>query len=215
MSSPAERASQSTWKDTAKRALKFAVVVGLFIWVFSIAIGARNTANANAEVINSPEWRAEFVPGGPDRFPDEFGSATEDEANAAIAESEYLWTSLTVKNVGEGEANDATVEIETATQVVHALAATSGYGNEAIVAQREDGNQRLIDVDITSLDSGDQAVIFLAMQPEGYARPYDGDALRRWMDEYSTYLVRSTIDSDAGEYVVYGDAMVPAEDQES
>lgn len=186
------------------------VAVALFIAVFAIAIGARNQARANADVVMKPEWKVSYVPGGPERFPDRFEDVENDDLRERIETSDYLWSTVLITNTGEGESIDTAADISTTIPVAHALVSSQTYLFELGIEEPEEDDRRTITVDVGDLEPQQSVMVFLAMNPPEVAEPYDKAVHQTWFTDFSRYLNEVRIDSDATEYVMYGNGYVPA-----
>src|SRR5690606_26985070 len=107
MSTYTPESRPSRW-DAAKRVLLYIAAIAIVIWLFNIATQARSLAQSNAETVNVPIFQVAMVPGGPQRFNDEFEKALEARAeqggeeaeNLALEPADYLWMTLVVRNIG-------------------------------------------------------------------------------------------------------------------
>ncbi len=188
---------ENNWKETMKYYSKIALVVLVLIWLFNIANGAQNMAQENTNAVQVPSFAFFHVAGGPERFTTEFEDATE-EADE-IKNSNYLWSSIIVKNNGNKDATDTEIELTTAIPIERIFVDVAGYYNDAEITHEENSNEATVELE--DFGQGNQTTIFIAMSPLGYEKPYDQV---KWAREYETYLEQINVDSDSIESTYYG-----------
>lgn len=212
--------TQPTWQTKAKRYLTAIVVIALFIWAFSVAQGARSTANTNAERLQTPTFEMTLLPGGPERLPEPYEGVVNVDTASEITEGDYLWVTAVLRNTGFGDAEETEISIRHTLQLEHVLVSASSYGAEASVEAGDSPN--ITTATVNTLDARDTSYLFLAVSPQTASEVIDasGNVRAAWAKEYYTELIQSiTLDGDSPqgedfEMTLYGQGYVPAQSDE-
>jgi hypothetical protein len=196
---------EKSWKEKAKEYLKYAVVIALFIWAFSIGQGAQSTATDNRQDLNTPAFQYSFIPGGPDRFSETYGDAINIDPEEQIEETQFLWTTVILENTSFGEAEDLELQLQTSVPVAHTLVTAPGFENEAEVSEGESAD--LLNIQLESLNQTDRAYLFVGVDPaevpDSFSTASAGDRAQ-WARDYEVLLQRMTVDSDERDVTFYG-----------
>lgn len=219
MSTYTPESRPSRW-DAAKRVLLYIAAIAIVIWLFNIATQARSLAQSNAETVNVPIFQVAMVPGGPQRFNDEFEKALEARAeqggeeaeNLALEPADYLWMTLVVRNIGVESARDLEVELNTTAPIQQVFFAGPGWSNESAIEHEPGANSAALTFE--SLVRDDEAFIFIAMNPNAYEMPYTEEAHRMRARDFELYFERVHVDSDLAEALLYGNGYVAPEAEE-
>lgn len=219
MSSYSAESGSSRW-DSVKRVLLYVAVIAIAIWLFNIAMDARSLAQSNAETVNVPIFELAMVPGGPERFVDEFEDALEARAEqgaeeaevAAIEPADYLWMTLVVRNIGQENADELELVLDTTAPIQQLLFAAPGWDNVSEI-EYEVGT-RTATIGFESLVRDDEAFIFIAMTPNAFEAPYTDQAHRMWARDFELYFERVHVDSDLAEALLFGSGYIAPEQEE-
>jgi len=214
--------AQRSWWDTGKRLLFYIAIIAIAIWFFTIATEARSLAQSNAELVQVPIYQLTMVPGGPVRFADEFDDAlaawTEQTGNdatetPALEPADYLWMTFVVRNIGERSANNLTLELSTTAPIRQLLFDAPGFRNESEI-DFEAGAQTA-SVSFDSLGKDDEAMLFIAMNPQAFEMPYTDESHRMWARNFEVYFERVHVESNLAEALLYGHGyIIPTEETE-
>ncbi len=194
--------SNSGWKEKAIFYLKIGVAAALVIWIFTIAFGARGTANQNAELLRTPGFQISHVVGGPQRFAENYKDVENVDTEEKVNEDQYLWSTLIIKNTGNKEADELNFKIKTLLPMQKVLITPPGWSNDVKISL--DNKKKSADISMQELDTGEEAYIFIAMEPAGYNKPYDLSARQRWLHEYDIYLEKITVETNTTTISRYG-----------
>lgn len=212
--------TEATWKTKTKRFLAVAVIIALFIWAFSVAQGARDTANENATRLLMPTFEMNLLPGGPERLPEAYEGIVNTETESEISEEDYLWATVVLRNTGFGDAEETGIHIRHTAPLEHVLVSTAGWGAEASVESGDSPNVTVATVN--SMNARDASYLFLAVSPEAVTEMIGtaGNTRAAWSDEYYEQLVQSvSLDGESPEgegfeTTLYGPGFVPAPSDE-
>lgn len=189
-----DAARNDAWKSKAKRYFWIALALALIIWAIVAGSRGQRIARSVQESIQTPEFEYAFVAGGPQRFPDAYNEVDNADTEAEISENQFLWSTIVMTNVSEGEATDFRMVLDTVDQPVHVLVAPAGYGTELEVGTTEE--EGLPQIELSSFDSTDTTYVFLAFSPEEFAAPYDSEAEQQWARTFDLQLEELTIDTE-------------------
>jgi hypothetical protein len=181
--------------------LKIGIVIALGFWLFSIASGARGTANENANIIRVPKFEINYVAGGGQRFLSTFTDVENVDTEDEVKEKNYLWSTVIVKNNGGKEAQDNEIEIFSPIPMKHVLITPPGYSNDVNLTMNNYNKKATVDIE--SIERGEEVYIFVAMEPANYSKPYDNQDKIRWTKEYDAYLQEINVKSDFAEANLY------------
>lgn len=171
------------------------LAVGI-IWVYTIANNANNQASQNAAAVQIPEYDLSYVAGGPERFSEDFTTATEEAEN--VNPGNYLWSTVILENNGESDAEEVELNITAAIPVRSVYFSTTDRFVDAEVSETEE--PKVVTINMESLDAEESFKVFLGMNPPEYSRPFD---LKKWANEYQTYLEKISIESDQASASLY------------
>jgi hypothetical protein len=203
-------AEQPTWKIKAKRYLAGAVVIALFIWAFSVAQGARSTAQENAERLQEPSFDMSLVPGGPQRLADVYEDIDNAEADEVKA-GNYRWTTLILRNTAFGEVDDAELTLRTTEPLGRVLVSAAGFNNEVSVKPGENDNQTIVSLD--ELQPRDTTYVFLGIPPKRVAEVAvsPAQAGTKWTNAYQHLVQSVMVEGDQVDTKLYGVGAVLSE----
>jgi hypothetical protein len=214
--------AERSWWDNVKRILLFVIPVAALIWLFGIATEARGLAQTNAGLLRVPIYQLTLIPGGPVRFADEFEDALEawaertgsDNAETpALDPTEYLWATFVVRNVGELEARDLSIRLAAAAPVQHVMFTAPGWSNDVSIEHEAATNEATIDFE--ELNVGDEAMLFMAMTPQAFEKPYDEQTHRGWARDFELYFEEFEVESNEATALLYGHGYVAPSEEET
>jgi hypothetical protein len=213
--------TKQSWWDSAKRILLYIALIAVAIWFFNIATQARSLAQSNAELVNVPIYQLTVVPGGPVRFEDAFNDAlelwAEQTGNNAVEMPEleaadYLWMTLVVRNIGDSDANDLEIEMNTTAPIRQLFLAAPGWRNESEIVFEQDA--LTASASLESLGKDDEALLFIAMNPRALEMPYTEESHRLWARNFEVYFEEAHAESELAEALLYGHGyVIPTEEE--
>lgn len=196
---------EKPWKKKAKRALLVIVIIAVVIGLLALAGSANNKAKQNMAKLNVPEYEIWYLPGGPQRFSDNFQDANSEGDKAKVKQDAYIWSTVLVKNDGLSEANNVSIQVDAALPLSQILVTPPGYGNEASIEFSEEDNTRAT-IDIESIGTEETTYIFVGFTPETIAQFNDHYQSESWLERYKSALNLIYIESVNTETTYYGHA---------
>lgn len=206
---------QTPLKARIKRYLGIAVILALAIWGISAGTSARNTAEENQSVIQTPDFAAQLVLGGPERFADSFEDAINVDDPSTIDTDSYYWSTVVVKNTGEEPATDAEIRLNHVSSPSQVVVWTDGYGVEATVEATDDGTAHVVQLD--SVGSGEEAHLMLGYTVEDMGEVVRATNPAEWYTLYDLQIESATLDAENTlvEERVYFPGFTPEPEEES
>ncbi len=188
--------AEKTWKIKLKRYLIGAVVILLFIWAFSIANNAKTLAEENAESVNTPKYSMSMLLGGPERFSDNFGNIDNAEPDK-ISVKDYVWSTVRIKNIGHGDAEDVEITLNRTIPVEQLLISSTGYGNDVEVEPGEEKNTTLITMD--HIAAREPFYIFIGAKNDNLPETWSS-----WEEDYKKTIISLEIEGDDSSAILFG-----------
>jgi hypothetical protein len=204
--------AQDSWKAKAKRYLGGAVVIALFIWSFSVAQGARSTANENLERLQEPSFDMSLVPGGPERLADAYEDIDNADAEKVKA-GEYRWSTLVLRNTSFGNVDNSELTLRTTAPLERVLVSAAGWNNEVSVKPGEAKNETVISLE--ELQARDSTFVFLGVSPSQVSQvavSAQGAEASTWTNSYKHLVQSVKIEGDFTDTKLYGVGEILSED---
>lgn len=198
---------EKPWKRKLKRAVLIIVSLALAIGLLALAGSANSKAKKNMAAINVPDYKLWYLPGGPDRFSEEYNRAIEDlKEDQKIDKESFVWGSVVLENVGKKEGDEVSLEIDAAIPLDHVLISLSGYGNEASLTIDEEDNTKAT-IDLKSVSTYETIHVFVGFDPE-LSQDVLEQQLANWnIDSFQKSIEEIRVESDGDSAAYYGFAI--------
>lgn len=199
---------EKPWKRKLKRAVLIIFGLAVVIGLLALAGSANKKAKANIATLNVPEYKVWYLPGGPERFPDEFENAMEQKEDTKIKIENFVWSSILITNSGNEGGSDIAVDIDTAAPIGHIIFTAPGYSNDTSVSIDKEDNTKAT-VESQSLGTNETIRIFIAFNSDTVAKALSEQSVDLWTERYKSLLEQITVDSTEvdTETVYYGNAI--------
>jgi hypothetical protein len=197
-----EEKRKAARKAKAKRYIVTIIVVLAFVWILSIAQGARSTAEKNRQLLKQPAFTHSLVLGGPDRFQNRYNAVVNADTDQNIEEDRYLWSTFILQNTAHGPAETTDLTVHFTRLPERVLLSSTQYGSEGKVEFNK--KEKTAKISFEEIGAGEYLYLFLPYTPDSGSPPYGEEVVADWRSDFTDILERVVINTGETESTYYG-----------